>query len=219
MRKIFISFFLSILLLKYASSEDSPCVAKESLVDNENCEGLDAKEGYKCIAKEKPQVGVDNKPCEEVMKCDGAVPAEINYENCKDLWTENSQKCVVDDDGEACKIAADCTDIKKGANAYVCGLFTTDNQKCVVADDGEACKVAADCTDIKKGANANVCDLFTTDNQKCVVAGDKCIPKTICGKEIYESGTTNCRESVTVNDNLVCVDKEVNVTLKLLVKK
>ena len=328
MRRIFISFFLSILLLKYASSVDSECMATEELGDKQ-CAGLEPSTNYLCVDAnedngkngDKPCIEVETcnillpddsitegdkcdghkklnkdnhckeiivnseKKCKEVPACEGAKPAEgINYDNCKDLWTDDSSKkcvvadneaackvaencgdvtkgananvcglfttetskCVVADNEEGCKVATKCDDVTKGANANVCGLFTTETSKCVVADNEEGCKVATKCDDVTKGANANVCDLFTTDSQicvlneaackvatkcddvttganakkcglfttetsKCVVAdnGDECIPKTICGKENYEKGTTNCRESVT-DDNKVCVDTGSN---------
>ena len=249
MRRIFISFFLSILLLKYASS-DSDCQTKTTLdaEAKETCAQLEASEDHYCtdndaVGENVPPckeadacnllppntdisdgdqcagytthkqgnhckeitVGSEQK-CKEVPACQGATPDTISYDNCKDLWTEDSsKKCVVNDDETACKVAENCDDVEKGANDDVCSLFSTNSQICVLNEEG--CKVATECTDVKIGANANVCGLFTTDKSKCVVAdnGKECEPKTICGQENYVKETTNCRDSVP-DANKVCAD-------------
>ena len=268
MRRIIISFFLSILLLEHASSDnsESECLTKETLESGETCDQLGASADHYCVentdgakpcneedacnllypdifitdkdrCSERPKHNKDNhckeitvgsiKKCKEVPVCEGATPDTINYENCKDLWINDSnKKCIVNEDNDACTVAAECADVKNGADADLCGLFTTEASKCVVADEGNGCKVAAECADVIKGANADVCGLFTTETSKCVVAndGEGCKVAENCADVIKGANSNVCSLFTTETSKCVvgdngdeCIPK--NISGKKLIKK
>ena len=105
MRRIFISFFLSILLLKYGSSQDgSPCQTKASLDPEagETCAQLEASEDHYCIPN--PETGEGEKPCKEADACNLLEPVDGS---CAGLKTHNDN------------------------DKYVCKVSTEDETKCI----------------------------------------------------------------------------------------
>ena len=208
MRRIFISFFLSILLLKYASSEDEILCGQITDKGGKQCSEFKTSDNDHYCTDNTDQEATT--PCKEADACNKLAPAEGSCDahpkhNDNDKYvckvsTKDETKCI-----ELTKCEGETLETYNYDNCQK--LYAGEDKICVVNNGKTACKIATECDDIQEGATVDICSGFKTETSKCIVEKvndkDKCTSKPICGKAEYVAG---CPNFVTEDDNTICVD-------------
>ena len=136
MNKIFIFLFLSNILIQYIKctncgdltkgDKGSTTCASLTVTDSENKKCIDNPD----LTETSPDT---DKACKEVDICEKIAKASATYDDCKVGYVDaDTKKCVVNDDGNGCKEATYCEEVKKGATKDndLCSKFTNNTFTC-----------------------------------------------------------------------------------------